>query len=316
MIGGIAFYSFTISMITLFFTSKHNRKTLLEKKIISFEKYVNENRLPSQLRDEIKKFLEYVSHKISYRWDERRRNVIENLPLELKYHFFTEVHREIMLECPFFRTRDINFKVKIMSLMKPLFVKKGNYIWRKNDPSNIIIFIEKGNVDLTINNIFLEQQTNRRRCSITLGNNTPSKINLLKKHLSQITCSFNSNNESKSINSLLDSKYSGRGSHKLSCFQRIKAFFKKILCCFRRNRKILPNDNIKKMCTLPVINVSSIKENMLKQNTLKSDKFTWNKVKQSKSQFDKYGEAFAEKQESMFKIVDSKITNGNNSRYS
>ena len=310
MIGGIAFYSFTISMITLFFTSKHNRKTLLEKKIISFEKYVNENKLPSQLRDEIKKFLEYVSHKISYRWDERRRNVIENLPLELKYHFFTEVHREIMLECPFFRTLDINFKVKIMSLMKPLFVKKGNYIWRKNDPSNIIIFIEKGNVDLTINNVFLDHPLNRRRCSIT-ALNTPSKSNFSKRLVGHISATSHfSMADSKSNNSIAELKHLAR-THRQSFWRRLccslKRVFLCVFCCSWRKSKVSPSEKPSDIGKTPIINISSIRDNLVKKNTLISSKY--DNATMNKSGFDKYITKETTKKRHSFQF-DSNITNG------
>ena len=292
MIGGIAFYSFTISMITLFFTAKHNRKTLLEKKVISFEKYVNEHKLPSQLREEIKKFLEYVSHKISYRWDERRRNVIENLPLELKYHFFTEVHREIMLECPFFRTRDINFKVKMMSLMKPVLVKKGNYIWRKNDRSNCIIFIEKGNVDLTINNVFLDVPASRRRSISHM--NTPSKMASLGLFGNLKSNTHFSFNESKHGSPNLNPNANSNANAKVAKSPQTPdpepvqpapstwaKWARRLLCwCRGKRSQVLPRLVPPKSTSLPQININLV-NNISKQET--------QSVKtNNKSKFDKY----------------------------
>lgn len=271
MVGGIAFYSFTISLITLFFTSKFNRKTLLEKKIISFEKYVQENKLPPQLREDIKKFLHFVSHKISYRWTERERNVIENLPLELKYDFFTEVHRELMLECPFFRTRDINFKVKIMSLLKPLFVKKGEYIWKKNDNSNFIIFIEKGHVDLITENIFSEDLYKNRRGSIPLMS-IPSKISNSKRWGNIYKLSKMSINDKYNVSAFNDTFKVPESSSKNFCSSFFKWFinlFKKFCKLFKK-KKISPQKR-KKSSYLPKININSANDISTKTNNLIED---------------------------------------------
>jgi hypothetical protein len=271
MVGGIAFYSFTISLITLFFTSKFNRKTLLEKKIISFEKYVQENKLPPQLREDIKKFLHFVSHKISYRWTERERNVIENLPLELKYDFFTEVHRELMLECPFFRTRDINFKVKIMSLLKPLFVKKGEYIWKKNDNSNFIIFIEKGHVDLITDNIFSEDLYKNRRGSIPLMS-IPSKVSNSKRWGNIYNLSKMSMNDKYNVSAFNDNfkvPDNKPRNYCVSFFRWFLQIFKRCIKIFKK-KKIAPRRQ-NKSGHLPKININSVNDISTRTNNLVED---------------------------------------------
>ena len=53
MLFGIAFYSFTISYVTFFFTSKDNRKSLCEKQIKVVERFAKDKNLSRAMTEEI-----------------------------------------------------------------------------------------------------------------------------------------------------------------------------------------------------------------------------------------------------------------------
>lgn len=100
------------------------------------------------------KELEFASHKIVYRWLPDEINLVNDMPLEFKYQFLREMHPELV-ESPFFKTKDISFIVRIIDLLKPQLVKKGQFIWECDDPSDKIVFLSKGSLFLLVDNPFL-----------------------------------------------------------------------------------------------------------------------------------------------------------------
>jgi len=41
-------------------------------------------------------------------------------------------------------------------LLRPIKLKKGEFLWKKDDPSNYIAFITKGNIFMMTDNILYE----------------------------------------------------------------------------------------------------------------------------------------------------------------
>ena len=159
MLFGIAFYSFTISFITRFFTSKETRKYLLAKKVKEIEKFAKDKNVKDNLLDNILNSIDYSSKVISYRWLEGKMNIIRNMGQELKYDFFREFHKDL-LKCPFFDTKDPTFAVRIISLLKPIFIKKGEFLWKKEDNANYVCFVTKGKLFLMMDNLLLGKKEN------------------------------------------------------------------------------------------------------------------------------------------------------------
>ena len=156
MLFGIAFYSFTISFITFFFTSRDNRKTLYMKKLEDFLRFAYLKNLKKDLTMKIIANLEYSSHKIAYRWLEDDFQILKDMPLELKYELLKELHPKL-LDSPFFYTKDQSFVVRILELLKPVKLKKGEFLWKKDEKSNYLVFISKGKLFMMIDNIFYEK---------------------------------------------------------------------------------------------------------------------------------------------------------------
>lgn len=151
MLFGIGFYSYTISFITQFFASNENRKSLLEKRLQLFEKFAKNKRINKKLVNKIVESLEYASSKISYRWLEGDLDLFKSMPLELKYDFLKELHPELF-KCPFFTTDDPSFAVTIIELLKPVKLNKDEFLWKRDDNSNYIAFITKGDLFMMTDN--------------------------------------------------------------------------------------------------------------------------------------------------------------------
>ena len=85
MLFGIAFYSYTITHITFFFTSKDDRKTLFKKWLEELIRYSNSKELGKELRESLIKEIEFASLKIAYWWLPDEINFLNDMPLEFKF---------------------------------------------------------------------------------------------------------------------------------------------------------------------------------------------------------------------------------------
>ena len=156
MMIGIAFYSFTISYVTFFFTSKDNRKSLCDKQIKTVRHFAKEKNLTKAMTEAIIENLELASYKISYRWLEGDFSLFKDMPLELKHDLLKEMHKELM-DCPFFASKDQSFVIRIIDLLRPINLNKNEFMWKKDDKANYICFLTKGEVFLMDNNVFYDK---------------------------------------------------------------------------------------------------------------------------------------------------------------
>lgn len=68
MLFGVAFYSFTIGIISAFFTSKDTKNSLLYKRLAKLEDFCKGMNIDKELYTELKSAIEYSSNKITYLW--------------------------------------------------------------------------------------------------------------------------------------------------------------------------------------------------------------------------------------------------------
>jgi CRP-like cAMP-binding protein len=160
MMFGIAFYSFVISFVTQHFTNIDTPKSLLVKKLKHLKSFSDSKHLPSRLFYAIRKNLQYASSVISYRWLEPSKSFLTNLPLELKYQFSRELHREV-LRSPFFDSNNDAFAVRILECLKPVKLRRNQFVWSKNDIPSNIVFIVEGKMFYMMNNVYYRSPEKR-----------------------------------------------------------------------------------------------------------------------------------------------------------
>jgi CRP-like cAMP-binding protein len=145
MFFGIGFYSYTISFITFFFSSRETKNSLLRQKLKNLGHFASQKQLPKDLMNQINDNLEYSAEVISYRWGSGEETMFKDMPLEHHYEFLKNMHPKLF-DCPFFETRDMNFVVRVISMLRPKHVKKDEFVWKKQDSSDFIVFISSGAV--------------------------------------------------------------------------------------------------------------------------------------------------------------------------
>ncbi len=136
MLIGVAFYSFTIGIISAFFTGKETKDSLLSKKLNNLDEFCKELNIKDETKQKLKASIEYSANKITYQWLDPKQVIFNELPMRLKYELLVSLYKKLILDCPFFNSFDISFVIKIVPLLKPLFVKAGDTIWTEGDYSS------------------------------------------------------------------------------------------------------------------------------------------------------------------------------------
>lgn len=136
MLIGVAFYSFTIGIISAFFTGKETKDSLLAKKLNNLDEFCKELSIKEDTKQKLKASIEYSANKITYQWLDPKQVIFNELPMRLKYELLVSLYKKLILDCPFFNSFDISFVIKIVPLLKPLFIKAGESIWSEGDYSS------------------------------------------------------------------------------------------------------------------------------------------------------------------------------------
>lgn len=147
MLFGVGFYSFTVVVVSTFFSGQDTKQSLCHKRIIKLEEFCKEMNLEIKVQDEIKHALAYSSDKITYNWLDQSQDIFNEFPMRLKYEFLVALYGEVILECPFFNNYDISFVIRIVPLLKPIKYKAGEDIFKCDDFASAIIFLVSGHVN-------------------------------------------------------------------------------------------------------------------------------------------------------------------------
>jgi CRP-like cAMP-binding protein len=151
MLFGVAFYSFTIGIISSFFQPKETKNSLLQKRMKKLEELSKSMNLDVALTEKLGDALTYCCDKISYQWLGEGLDIFGDLPIHVKYELLSTLHGDLIRECPFFNNYyDPNFTVRIVPLLKPVCFEPGEVIWSKNDFSEGIFFVVQGKVNFYI----------------------------------------------------------------------------------------------------------------------------------------------------------------------
>ena len=153
MLFGVAFYSFTIGIITAFYTDYETKSSILERRKIKTERFCKTMNFSIMIENKVKNALKYASNKMTYPWLDPNQTVFLEFPLKLKYEYLVAIYPELVLECPFFSCYDASFVAAIVPLLKPIEFLPGEIVWKKNDIAGSVYFLVGGEVHFLMNDI-------------------------------------------------------------------------------------------------------------------------------------------------------------------
>ena len=91
--------------------------------------FCNEIKLNTNLKESLRKTLEYNAQKNPFIWVENT-NAFNELPINLTYEIMMNLQNKVISEILFFKNCDDKyFVVKIVPLLKPLFLGEQENVW-------------------------------------------------------------------------------------------------------------------------------------------------------------------------------------------
>lgn len=135
MIFGVGFYSFTIGTLSNLLASLDTRSSHLQNKITFMDEFCQETRLPKQIRDRIRRVLEYNSIVNVFSHKDRDDFLME-IPTHLKYQIANAMYTGLKTRLSFFHQKDQVFISTFIPKLQPLKVSAGEHIYFKGEYPN------------------------------------------------------------------------------------------------------------------------------------------------------------------------------------
>ena len=155
MMLGVAFYSILIGSLSVYFTSKGDIEEALKKRLEVVDEFCRGLGIEEGLQDKLEECIKYSSSILAYQWLDDSENVFNDLDLQLKFEFLSAIHHDLIRDCKFFRHPDKSFITKVVPNFKPMYLKAGEFLWQKGEPSNYIYFLIKGEITNYLPNFYL-----------------------------------------------------------------------------------------------------------------------------------------------------------------
>lgn len=129
MLFGVGVYSMIIGILSSVLSSLDTKSANLQKKITIMHEFCNEIKLNTNLKESLRKTLEYNAQKNPFIWVENT-NAFNELPINLTYEIMMNLQNKVISEILFFKNCDDKyFVVKIVPLLKPLFLGEQENVW-------------------------------------------------------------------------------------------------------------------------------------------------------------------------------------------
>lgn len=175
MLFGVSFYSYMIGYVTEYFLANDDRVALMNERLKRLDYFCLDRGIDARLKEAIEQNIEYASNIIYYRWVEGEKNLFCGLPIEIKFEFYKNVHPELVAS-PFFDSKNYFFTVSVIDKMKPVKLRRDQFVWLKGEASNYIVFVVKGSLFLLMDNVFYRTDKSRENLIAKSSKRIESKM--------------------------------------------------------------------------------------------------------------------------------------------
>eukprot|EP00347_Sterkiella_histriomuscorum_P023172 403335679 len=147
MIFGVGFYSFIIGNFSSIISGNIQIQATILLKIKSLADLSKKAQIPVDLLKKIKKFIENNYEAIYNQEDEVQ--LIKMLPPSLRDEVLSNTYGEIIEKIHFFRDlKDPDFLWKILPLLRPMKLEKGDILYWRGDHADDLYFIMRGQIKI------------------------------------------------------------------------------------------------------------------------------------------------------------------------
>lgn len=159
MFFGVGFYSFTIGNLASIISSIDSKAAHLQQKLNMLSDFAKRKRLPENLEQRIKKFIENNHQEALYEIDYQR--LINDLPAVLKQRIIHFTNIDVVNKIEFFAGKEQEFIWNIVPLLKQIRVMESDRLYNQGDQALEIFFLYKGRVKFYFD-LYLKGMNNPR----------------------------------------------------------------------------------------------------------------------------------------------------------
>jgi hypothetical protein len=136
---GITSVSFIVGSLTSCLTTIDERKSLLKAKLGMLDRVKKENKeMDDDLYSRLRKALTFEFNNFN------ALKLLSKLPQKLQEEFSYVLHKEKVLQFPFFRNKPRKFVTHISPYLKLIKIFEGDYIYEEGDPADNVYFLVNG----------------------------------------------------------------------------------------------------------------------------------------------------------------------------
>ena len=139
MIFGAAVFAFTVGNLSSVLANLDTRSSNLAVKLAKLSEFCKDAKLDRDLRDKLRKALEYTSKKNMFSWIDKQKIFIE-LPPHLKSEVAMKMYDGVIENIQFFKDKDATFIALVIPMLQALKINPHEFIYRQGDHPNASIY--------------------------------------------------------------------------------------------------------------------------------------------------------------------------------
>ena len=146
MLTGVCAFSYATSVLSSFLTNFDETTVAIKERTEALNEIRDAYNIGPGLYEELRQAIYYTTTKEVHKVVE----FIESLPHRLKLELSTKIHREIIMNIPFFKNRTSEFVSFIGPYLRPMRNKENEFIFNEGDPCTKMYFVSKGMVGFVL----------------------------------------------------------------------------------------------------------------------------------------------------------------------
>lgn len=150
MIMAVYFISFSVGSLSSMLSQQYTKEKIINDKLILADEYKKINQISLNVAHKMKRSIRAYTDFACFS-SESRAELLDKLPIKLRYEIALDMHNGVISQFPFFSIREDSFVGSIAPYLDYYSYDKHQSIWIPGEPAVSIYFIIKGRVDYLIN---------------------------------------------------------------------------------------------------------------------------------------------------------------------
>ena len=149
MVVGVGFYSYTVGSLSSVLMSIDTRDSTLGDKLMAVQELTRQTGISQGIKDKIREAIKFNAWKSGNIWKDKYA-LFNELPKPLQYEVAWSIYDKAALHFPVFRKFETGILVKMMPLMRPVRMNKGEFAYKEGSYPDLVYFVTLGRVGFVL----------------------------------------------------------------------------------------------------------------------------------------------------------------------